>query len=225
MNDISPETTSAQEKLEHFAANVAHDFNNLLTGILGNMELMQNRARRTGVTTFDAYLDGARNAGSRAATFAQRLLAFSGRAAQPAEAVDIPQLIRELVEPMRDHLSNLKLDLSERGAQVACDPGQVELAVHELIHNATEAGGDILVSTQTGNDTISIIVRDTGHGMEPAILSRAAEPFFTTLPNGAGKGLGLAIAERFARQAGGSMDIASQAGVGTTVTLTLPLLR
>jgi signal transduction histidine kinase len=224
MTETSPEPAQNQEKLEHFAANVAHDFNNLLTGILGNLELMQNRARRTGVTTFDGYLDGARNAGSRAATFAQRLLAFSGRAAQESQPVAIVSLMREIVEPMREHFPDLTAAFAEHPANVFCDPGQVELAVHELLHNAMDAGGQVFAGTEVGGNSIAIIIRDTGKGMDPATLARALEPFYTTQPNGAGKGLGLSIVDRFARQTGGTLEISSQPGTGTTVKLVLPLI-
>jgi len=60
---------------------VAHDFNNLLTGILGNLELMQMRAQRRGITEFDDYLTGSRSAANRAVSLTQRLLAVSGQVA------------------------------------------------------------------------------------------------------------------------------------------------
>ncbi len=60
---------------------VAHDFNNLLTGILGNLELMQMRAKRRGITEFDDYLTGSRSAANRAVDLTQRLLAVSGQLA------------------------------------------------------------------------------------------------------------------------------------------------
>lgn len=214
-------------ELERFAANVAHDFNNLLTGILGNLELMQNYARRNGETHLDGYLEGARNAGGRAAVFAQRLLAFSGRGMHDFIPVAVAPLIREAVEPLRDERSRLSAELPDDGIRIFCDPAQAELTLHELLSNAaiaTQEGGEITVKTTIGGGFVTIIVQDTGAGMAPDIRARAMEPFFTTRPSGAGKGLGLSIASRFARQAGGSLEITSQPGEGTTVCLLLPEL-
>jgi signal transduction histidine kinase len=70
---------------------------------------------------------------------------------------------------------------------------------------------------------IRLTIRDAGAGMAPEILARALEPFFSTRPNGAGKGLGLPIAERFVRQLGGTMTLASEPGVGTTICMNFPL--
>ena len=69
---------------------------------------------------------------------------------------------------------------------------------------------------------VRLSTRDTGVGMDAETLSRAAEPFFTTKPEGKGTGLGLAMAREFSEQAGGGFAIASEPGRGTTVTLWLP---
>jgi signal transduction histidine kinase len=225
MTEMPSDPQPELDKLEHFAANVAHDFNNLLTGILGNLELMQNRAKRTNVTAFDGYLEGARHSGGRAAAFAQRLLAFSGRAAQDCQPVAIDALISDLAEPLREHGMPITLDLAATSARLFCDPAQADLALHELLNNAADAtqeGGHIILASQVADGKIVITIQDTGPGMPPEILERAIEPFYTTRPNGAGKGLGLSIATRFARQAGGTLELASTPSAGTTVTLRLP---
>ena len=70
---------------------------------------------------------------------------------------------------------------------------------------------------------VRLSAEDTGTGMDAATLARAAEPFFTTKPEGEGPGLGLAMARVFAEQAGGGFALASVPGRGTTVTLWLPV--
>ncbi|OYV35572.1 MAG: hypothetical protein B7Z80_17970 [Rhodospirillales bacterium 20-64-7] len=225
MTGIAQEPAPDPRRIEHFAANVAHDFNNLLTGILGNLELMQSRAKRSGETHFDGYLEGARNAGGRAATFAQRLLAYSGRAAQDAEPVRLAAIILEIVEPMREHGLRVAVAELDAAAQVHCDPADLELALHELLNNAVDATaerGEINLSLRQLGAEVQITVADSGVGMAPDILARAVEPFFTTRPNGAGKGLGLPIVDRFARQTGGALQLASLPDQGTTVQLILP---
>ncbi len=214
------------EQLEQFAAHVAHDFNNLLTGILGNLELMQNRAQRTGAKQFDGYIEGARNAGTRAAAFAQRLLAFSGRSEQEPAAVDLNLLLQDALEPLREEGFKVSFAPAPVPAMVQCDPSAAELALHELLSNAREAmpaRGGIEARIEALDGEIAMTIRDAGMGMTPEVLARAAEPFFSTRPNGAGKGLGLPIAERFARQLGGSMTLASEPGIGTTVCMKFPI--
>jgi signal transduction histidine kinase len=225
---IDPSPDAPADALEQFAASVAHDFNNLLTGILGNLELMQNRAKRNNITTFDGYLEGARHAGNRAATFAQRLLAFSGRAAQDFAPVTINTLIHDIVESTTAHGLQISTNLANPTTQVSCDATQAELALHELLANAIDATtetGTITLTTHTSPDTITITIHDTGPGMPPEILARAMEPFFTTRPNGAGKGLGLAIAQHFARQTGGTLNLTSTPSLGTTARLSLPTIQ
>ena len=180
MTENSPDAPPEPGRLEHFAANVAHDFNNLLTGILGNLELMQNRAARTQVTSFDGYLESARNAGSRAAMFAQRLLAFSGRAAQDPEPTPIDALLHDIIEPMRERGVNIAYAPGCGPAQVLCDPAQAELALHELLDNAADAvaeTGEIRIATGISGAYAEIRITDTGNGMSPQVLGRAFEPF------------------------------------------------
>jgi len=108
---------------------------------------------------------------------------------------------------------------------VLCDPAQLELAITELLENAaaaTEAGGEVTLSSALDGQHVVIRIRDTGHGMAAAVLARATEPFFTTQTSSAGRGLGLSIVARIAAQAGGIMQIDSTEGAGSTVTLRLP---
>jgi signal transduction histidine kinase len=227
MTETGPEPSAERSQVELFAARVAHDFNNLLTGILGNLELMQNRARRSGIAEFDSYIDGARNAGGRAALFTHRLLAFSGHTAQDPAPVDINAVIRDLHEPMRAAGIAFDTELAAGALRISCDPAQAELALHELLDNAAEAtraGGRIVLRTEAAADFVVISIIDDGSGMDTQVLRRAAEPFFSTKPGGAGKGLGLAIVERFARQGGGTLELASAPGQGTTARLRLPTI-
>jgi signal transduction histidine kinase len=230
MNDVASQAGfdsggARLDTVEQFAAHCAHDLNNLLTGILGNLELMQNRARRTGITQFDGYLESARNAAGRAAGFTQRLLAFSGRATGEAVAVPVNRLALDIIALMREQSCAVLPALDAQAGDAFCDPAQLELALLELLANAREAtaeAGDITLRTAAAGSRVIITVADTGTGMTADILAHAAEPFFTTRPNGAGKGLGLAITSHFARHAGGAMALRSEPGLGTTVDLTLP---
>jgi two-component system NtrC family sensor kinase len=141
--------------------------------------------------------------------------------------VAVAALIREAVEPLQEQGSRLSAELPDDEVRIFCDPAQAELTLHELLSNAaiaTQYKGEITFKTTNAGGFVTIAIHDTGAGMAPDILARATEPFFTTRPSGAGKGLGLSIASRFARQAGGSLEITSQPGQGTTACLRLPEL-
>jgi signal transduction histidine kinase len=223
MTKMPPETPPDTNDVAHFSAHVAHDLNNLLTGILGNLELMQNRARRTGITNFDSYLDGARNAGARAADFARRLLAFSGQASHERAAISVASVLHGAADTMP--VTNLSVHNEAGRADVFCDGAQLTLSLIELLKNAAEAtasGGTITLTASLAAENVIITVQDSGAGMESGILSRCTMPFFSTQPNGTGKGLGLPIASRFAQSAGGALEITSVTGAGTTAKLILP---
>jgi signal transduction histidine kinase len=225
--DSSADASAGLSCAELFAAHTAHDFNNFLTGILGNLELMQRRAQRSGVTDFDEYLEGARHAASRAAHFTQRLVAFSGHDAQGGARLAplaLDAVIPGLIEPLR--ATGLVID-TELAATTAifCAAAQLELALQELLDNAAEAAGTdgrIVLRTERAGNFAVISVLDHGPGMAPEILRRAKEPFFSTRTSGAGRGLGLAIVERFAQRSGGTLELDSMEGEGTTARLRLP---
>jgi signal transduction histidine kinase len=225
MTDTNPEASAGMSPVELFAAQTAHDLNNFLTGILGNLELMQNRAQRSGVTDFDDYLKGARQAGSRAARFTQRLMAFSGRDAQEATRVELNALVPGVIEALRATGHAVDADLAAP-VEIFCSAPQLELALQELLDNAAQAAspnGRVMLRTESAGGFAVISVMDNGPGMTPAVLHRAVEPFFSTRTSGAGKGLGLAIVERFARRSGGMLELVSIQGQGTTARLRLPI--
>jgi signal transduction histidine kinase len=226
MTDTISDSSAGLSAIDLFAAQTAHDLNNLLTGILGNLELMQNRARRCGMTEFDDYLASARQAGSRAAHFTQRLLAFSGRDAQAAAPVALDAVIPRVIETLRATGLTIDMELAV-GKDVLCSAPQLELALRELLDNAAQAAGmngRITLRTEYAGDDAVISVTDTGPGMAADILRRATEPFFSTRTGGVGQGLGLAIVERFAGRSGGTLELISREGEGTTARLRLPAI-
>jgi two-component system sensor histidine kinase RegB len=102
----------------------------------------------------------------------------------------------------------------------------VSRAVVNLVRNAVQASGDddrvVLEGRPDGDGRVRIEVIDRGAGMSPDLLARAGEPFFTTKPPGAGTGLGLFVARSTIEQLGGTLDLVSEPGRGTTATLVLP---
>ncbi|MDE2239081.1 MAG: HAMP domain-containing histidine kinase [Rhodospirillales bacterium] len=211
--------------LEEFAAQVAHDFNNLLTGVMGNLELLQLRAARTGAFGLDAYIEGANTSSTRAVEFAQRLLVYSGRMAQAPEAVLVTALLREIAATPEGQ--GLELSLPEDTLEVLADPAELRLAILELLRNAREAmqeGGSFpMLGAKAEGGWVTIIVRDDGPGMTPEVQVQALKLLFSTRPNGAGRGLGLAIAARVAASVGGRLELDSAPGEGCEARLYLPM--
>jgi signal transduction histidine kinase len=227
MTEILPENAHDTNSVPVFAAHVAHDLNNLLTGILGNLELLQNRAKRSGAVNLDGYIESARNAGTRAAAFAVRLLAFSGQAAREPAPVLVGEVLGQAAEVARaGGLAVQVTDVPDQAA-VFCDATQFDLAIAELVKNAAAAlrpGGIVTLSAVQLGGMVVVRIADNGAGMAPDVLARCRLPFFSTEANGTGRGLGLPIAERFVLNLGGGFDITSRPGAGTSVTLQLPLV-
>ena len=242
------EAHAAAEKLRHaermeaigrLAGGVAHDFNNLLTAIIGSTRLLLRRTRlgdpaRTG-------LEGVERAADRAASLTRQLLAFSRKQVLQPTVVDLNQIARES-ETMLHHLirADIRLltSLDPRLAPVEADPGQLEQVIINLVINAVDAlpsGGQIVIATNNmvaaGDGTRGQIparsyavlsVSDDGVGMDAETREHVFEPFFTTKELGRGTGLGLATVYGIVQQSGGSIEVESRPGRGTTFRIYLP---
>jgi signal transduction histidine kinase/CheY-like chemotaxis protein len=224
--------------LGRLAAGIAHDFNNMLQIILGATSVIAQRPHETEkVARYAGVIEGT---AERGASVTARLLAFARQAELRAEALDLRPLLtglRDVVSHSMGDAMSLRLDLAPELPPVLADKGQLETVLINLAANARDAmaaAGEITLSSaldRVGPDHrtglppgwyLRLSVADTGHGMDPATLAHAAEPFFTTKAVGKGTGLGLAMARGFAEQSGGRMVIESRPGQGTTVTLWLP---
>ena len=218
------------------AGGISHDFNNLLAVVQGNLELMREPLTPS---EREARVSEALGACGSGAALTRQLLSL-GRTADvtperiaPGEAVrGVERLVRRVVP------ASIGLDLKvESGLpQIEADGPSLQAALMNLAINARDAmpdGGTILFEVQaTGEDSealspcghVAITVADTGKGIPPEHQERIFEPFFTTKPKGQGTGLGLAMVEGFARQAGGHVEVKSRPGKGTRFTLFLPAL-
>ncbi len=213
------------------AAGVAHDFNNLLTVINGYAAMLLAEAPpgelRNGLTEIGM-------AGDRAAALGRQLLVFSRNgSAQPA-LVDLNNVVRDAGAAIRQTANEglrLEISLSPAPASVVADPAHLRQALLQLAANAREAmdeSGTLRIETgaegSEGSAPAAVWLRvtDTGRGMSAEVQSHLFEPFFTTKTSGKGTGMGLAMVYGIVKQAGGAIDVASQAGHGTTVTVRLP---
>jgi PAS domain S-box-containing protein len=231
------------ESIGQLTGGVAHDFNNLLAVILSSLTLLRKRLPDDQRTS--RLLEGAVQGAERGATLTKRLLAFARRQELKLEAVEVQKLIPDMLDFLRQSVGpgvSIGVDILPDVQPVKIDANQLELALMNLAVNARDAmpkGGSLTITCRNETvgapndrtkalprgDYVRISVADTGAGMSETTLEKAMEPFFTTKGVGKGTGLGLSMVHGLTAQSGGAMDIASQLGKGTVVTLWLPRAR
>jgi len=219
------------EKLESIgslAGGVAHDMNNILTAILITAEMLQEEGLQDEAMARSMAV--ILHAGQRGRDLVKALTDFARKDLAEAAPVDLNEILRREVELLR-HTTLQKiqvvLDLDERLPVILGAASELGSALMNLSINAVDAmpkGGTLTFRSRTLEDSwIELAVADTGQGMSPGVLAKALDPFFTTKPVGKGTGLGLSRVYGTLRAHGGSVEIQSQVGVGTTVVLRLPL--
>jgi two-component system cell cycle sensor histidine kinase/response regulator CckA len=215
------------DAIGQLAGGVAHDFNNLLTAISANAELMAFELDEH--HTVREELEEIRQTVRRGAELTRQLLAFSRKGSTGRlEALDLNEVVRDAEKMLRRVIGEhvwLETKLDASAAPVRADRGQMEQVLVNLVVNARDAmpeGGLICIETTQSAEGVSLVVRDTGHGMDEATRSRMFEPFFTTKPAGKGTGLGLATVYGIVRQTSGTIEVTSAVGEGSTFAIRLP---
>ena len=227
------------ETIGQLTGGVAHDFNNLLAVILGSLRLLKKSMPNDQRTS--RLVEGAIQGAERGATLTKRLLAFARRQELKLEAVEVQNLIPDMMDFLRQSVGPgiaITLDIQPDVHLVKIDANQLELALINLAFNARDAmptGGTLTISCRNETQApqvlpqplplgehIRVSVANSGTGMSEATLAKAMEPFFTTKGIGKGTGLGLSMVQGLTAQCGGAMHISSQLGKGTVVTLWLP---
>ncbi len=220
---------------------LAHDFNNLLMAVQGNIEFLREEVANG--SDAERYADSALKAVGRGAELTQRLLAFSRKQLLRPAPTSLNRLVADMYELLNRTLGshiNVVTDLDEDVGHPLVDPGQLENALINLAINARDAmpeGGTLTISSSNvqvndalaarlrvlePGDYVILTVTDTGTGMPQDVLDRAFEPFFTTKEVKKGSGLGLSMVYGFVKQSGGHIEMESEEGQGTTVSIYLP---
>src|SRR5436309_1127057 len=121
-------------------------------------------------------------------------------------------------------VETLSLGPQEAWLSAVVDPRRIQQVLVNLTKNALQAtsNGTVTVAVEDRGDTVALVVHDTGPGMPPDVLEKLFQPFFTTKPKEQGTGLGLAFAKSVVNAHGGTIDVASELGEGTTFTVVLP---
>ena len=220
------------EAVGQLAGGIAHDFNNLLQAILSYSEFIADGLSPASELQQD--VAEVQKAARRAAGLTRQLLVCSRDRGSAPTLVDINVSVRNAEHVLRTTLGEdiqVRFQTNDDPQLVLADAGEIELMLVNLAINARDAmpcGGDLSIKVAAAEDDragafASIEVTDNGEGMTSDVAAKAFEPFFTTKEMGRGTGLGLAMVYGIATRAGGSATISTVRGVGTTVTVLLPL--
>ena len=247
LRDISERRRSEQERLAleerlreadklqaigQLAGGVAHDFNNQLSAIMGFAEIIQHEGGSSAGVR--GYAGNILLAAQRSADLTSKLLAFARRTQHRTIAVDVHVIVGEVVAMLErtvDKHIRIETRLQAPASVILGDPSPMVSALLNLGLNARDAmprGGSLVFATAVVGDSTSdrwleVRVSDTGIGMDPETVSHAFEPFFTLKGPGKGTGLGLPAVYGTVQSHGGSIDIESSPGDGTTFRMRFPL--
>ena len=229
------------DAIGRLAGGVAHDFNNLLTVILGHCELL--------LADFDAgdarqhNIMEIQKAGTSAAGLTRQLLAFSRKQIIEPTLLDLNEVLtgmRTMVERLIGEDVRIVLRLQHGLGPVMVDRGQIEQIVINLAVNARDAmagGGTLTIETANveldadypkthlaanPGPYVVLTVSDSGTGLTAEVKERLFEPFFTTKDVGKGTGLGLSTVHGIVQRAGGSINVYSELGLGTSFKVYFP---
>jgi len=213
------------------AAGVAHELGNPLNSLNIHLQLMERELKNVPVAKAGRLRKDLGIAREEIARL-DRIISQFLRAIRPTkpdlQRTGVNDVVTEslalLEREIKDRDILVELELTAGLPQCLADRAQLQQAFYNLIKNALQAmraGGILRIRTETGTDYVAVSFTDTGHGIAPEHIGRVFEPYFTTKTEGTG--LGLMIVQRIVREHGGTLDVESDIGRGTTVCLKLPL--
>jgi PAS domain S-box-containing protein len=220
------------ESVGQLAGGIAHDFNNFLSVIRGYARFLIEAMDEDEPLRSDAL--EIEKAAERASRLTGQLLIFSRNEVVQRRVVDLAEVLGGLTSLLDRTVGedvSFQTDVERPLRRVETDPTQMEQVLVNLVVNARDAmpsGGELRIELGNapgaldGADAVRLRVRDTGEGMAPHVMERAFEPFYTTKPKGEGTGLGLATVYGIVTQTGGTIEIDSAPGTGTTIEVLLP---
>ncbi|MDO8943497.1 MAG: PAS domain S-box protein, partial [Desulfobacterales bacterium] len=232
------------EAIGTLAGGIAHDFNNILAAIIGFTELAKIGAQGNGEAT--ANLAEVLKASFRARDLVRQILTFSRQTETEFGPIQIQLIVKEALKLLRASLPStiqVRQDLASK-ALVLGDPTQIHQVVMNLCTNAYHAmharGGVLEVSlseTRIGaapppdlkalpqGPCVRLRVRDSGPGIDPAIIHRIFDPYFSTKEKGKGTGLGLAVVHGIVKSHRGAIQVLSRLGEGATFDVYFPMAQ
>ncbi len=224
------------EAIGRLTGGLAHDLNNFLQTMSTGLQVLDRLVRED---TGRRVIEASTRALDKAATLVRQMLAFGRTQPLKPQAIDLHDFVLRCDDLMGRAVGGkvrLTAEIDPGLPPLQADPTQFELALLNLVFNARDAmpaGGTVVIRGRLASATqaaalppgryLAVDVADSGGGMDAEVLQRVFEPYFTTKPVGVGSGLGLPQVRAFAVQSGGAATIRSERGVGTTVSLLLPV--
>ncbi|WP_163808842.1 transporter substrate-binding domain-containing protein [Pseudodesulfovibrio sp. JC047] len=233
------------EALGTLAGGIAHDFNNILGVIIANGEMVEMfhlDADKAVYPKIRAILAAA----YRGRDLVNQILTFTRKSNDEAAILNVGPILKETVRFLQSSLSaaiTIDYTIESPEATVVVDPTQMHQVLMNLCTNAAHsmegAGGSLSLSLRSGWVNPSLVgaqnlepgsylileVRDTGGGIEPAVMERIFDPFFTTKKPGKGTGLGLSVVQGIVKSWGGEVLVKSTVGKGTSFQVFIPAGR
>ena len=233
------------EAVGTLAGGIAHDFNNILAIILGNAELAS--ADVPDWNPASESLKEIRRASIRAKDMVHQLLAFSRKSDEESKPIDIAPIIKESMKMLRSAIPTsveFKQHISDNSYSVMGDATQINQIVMNLVTNAADAmseeGGLLEMTLEkiilqeekacfdwvlSPGPYVRLRTRDTGEGVEPKIMDRIFDPYYTTKEVGKGTGMGLSVIHGIVKRHGGGIRVESKPGKGTLFEIYFPALE
>ncbi|NCO55410.1 MAG: hypothetical protein GW876_08440 [Bacteroidetes bacterium] len=243
----SEELSEAQNELIHIekiaslgklSASVAHEINNPLSGVLTYTKLIYKQLSKLDL---DATIKGSmlkhlkviETETKRCGDIVKGLLDFSKKDQQNFETKQLHEILKETYNLMAHQMEmaniNFKTDFSARTDLIYCSENQIKQACVAIIVNASEAiseNGEIIIKTiNPDEDNIKLEITDNGSGISPEDIPHIFEPFFSAKHKESGIGLGLAIVFGIVQSHNGKIEVKSELGKGTTISIILPLIK
>jgi len=217
------------DAIAEMAAGAAHELNNPLLVISGRAQLL---AKAETDKEKKQAIDQIKKNANQISQIIDDLMSFAEPPKPKPTQTDINQILDESIQltsqkTKTEHI-NTQIEVADDVKSVFVDSAQVVSAIANIITNAiesyTDESGRVIITAESVKfgDFVKLIIRDSGCGMDTQTLQKATQPFFSAKAAGRKRGIGLAHAVRFIQINGGSMEIASEPGEGTTVTIYLP---
>ncbi|MBE6737754.1 MAG: HAMP domain-containing histidine kinase [Ruminococcaceae bacterium] len=233
INDMAKELGASERMKNDFISSVSHELRTPLTAIKGWAETMHG-TELPDKATFDKGIDIIVKESTRLTGIVEELLDFSRMQNESMilrfEKLDILAELDEVLYMMRDRAisegKHLLYDQPESMPAIMADKNKLKQVFLNIVDNAlkyTPAEGVVGIQVLSESQSVRVIVTDTGCGIAPDDLPRVKDKFFKANQSVRGSGIGLAIADEIVQKHGGNLEIESGIGVGTTVTITLPV--
>ncbi len=241
--EASLQQAQKMESIGTLAGGIAHDFNNILSPLIGFAEILQMDLSQN-----DPAQDSIKEvlkAAFRAKELVRQILTFSRQSSQKHLPLKLQPILKEVTKLLKASIPKtivIKTIIDRDCGLVKADPTEIHQIVMNLATNAyhamEETGGTMIISLKevwvSGNDPelsdlnageyACLVIEDTGTGIDPAIIKRLFDPYFTTKETGKGTGLGLSVVQGIVQKSHGQTRIVSEQGKGTRVEVFFPVV-